>query len=588
MTKKSVQDILHQTDPVNIISVETAIKQTRDQNLESFITVPIYFLSNFTISAIEPFVDYHGLKSGLDIKAVFGDYNVVHQALMRPDSELHTFNPQVVVLSLMYDVIIQGSNVDVCARLQELFDLAAAKAPGTIVLNTFISSPCRDLASIHEGSKAIQIQIGNDFIRQFVKDNHSKFCLCDWDQYVQASGYIESIDRRYWYMAKAPFKPAFLSQYAADITKIIRSISGLSKKCLVLDCDGTLWGGVIGEEGMEGINLHSNDYPGNVFFEVQRTLLDLQKRGILLAVNSKNNENDVFSVFEKHPHCLLKKEHFSAYRINWGNKSENIVNLARELNLGLDSFVFLDDSDFECDSVKTRVPSVEVRQVPKRLYEYPDFVLALVDELFFNANRTSEDAVRSELYSVRQKAEVAKADFNDIETYLKSLKINVDIHEIREAEVARIAQLTHKTNQFNLFKTPYSEEEISMFYNNPAQFIYVMVVNDRFGKLGLTNVCIAKRTSEDEILIDTFLMSCRVFERNLEYAFLNHVIRDLKQKKHCSSIRAQYKQTQKNKVAEKFYEQAGFDAEYEDKQNKYYFLDVADYKPRTFDYIRQV
>ncbi|MBL4614797.1 MAG: HAD-IIIC family phosphatase, partial [Magnetovibrio sp.] len=181
----------------------------------------------------------------------------------------------------------KAGNSDVSARLQQLFELASAKLNATIIVNTFLSPRHRDGAASTAASKAAGIEAANQFVRQFVKDNSANFYLCDWDQYVQDFGYDASVDRRYWYMAKAPFKPPFLSRYATDIAKLARAITGLNKKCLVLDCDGTLWGGVIGEDGMEGINLHPDDYPGNVFYEVQRAVLELRERGILLAINSK-------------------------------------------------------------------------------------------------------------------------------------------------------------------------------------------------------------------------------------------------------------------------------------------------------------
>lgn len=584
-----VSSILRQADPLNLLAVESAVLRARGGDLTGFIPMPIYFLSNYTISGIDPFLQYHGLSSGLDVRSGYGDYNVIHQSLMREDSALHQFKPSIVVLSLMYDVFNQAGGVDVCARLQDLFTLAAEKVTGTVVLNTFVSPRFGNASATAEGYRAAEVARANDFIRHFVKEHSPKFYLCDWDHYVQAFGYGDAIDRRYWFMAKAPFKPPFLSSYAADIAKLARANMGLSKKCLMLDCDGTLWGGVLGEDGMEGIKLHPNDYPGNVFYAVQRSLIELHKRGVLLVINSKNNEADVYDAFDRHPHCLLKKEHFSAVRINWGNKAENAKDIAAELNLGLDSFVFLDDSDFECDFIKERLPAIDVRQVPKRPYEYPDFVAEIADELFFTTSQTKEDAARSQLYDARHRAEVAKTEFDDIETYLKSLEIVVDMHAMRKEEIARVSQLTHKTNQFNLAKTPYSEAAISDFFNKPNCFVYVMVVKDRFGELGLTNVCIVTPTDAVQaVMIDSFLMSCRVFERNLEYAFLSYVIEDVQRQCDCREIRAKYIRSSKNSVAENFYEKMGFRVVHEDHQSKLYTLEVSDFTHVNFDYIQRV
>jgi len=588
MTELPLHEILNNADPLNLISVETAVQKAHRTSLDDFISVPVFFLSNFTVSGIEPFVEYFGLRSKLNTEVGFGDYNVIHQALMQENSTLHTHNPKVVVISLMYDVIAQTDDVDVCSELQDLFTLAAKRFHGAIILNTFVAPAVRDISSSPTPSKFTKIQLANDFIRQFVKDNSSQFFLCDWEQYVQAFGYHETIDRRYWFMAKAPFKPPFLSCYAADIAKICRAISGLSKKCLLLDCDGTLWGGVLGEEGIDGVHLHPDDYPGNVFYDVQRKIIELQQRGVLLAIISKNNELDVLNFIENHPHCLLAREHLSAYRVNWLNKAENIADISTELNLGLDSFVFLDDSDFECDLVNERLPAVEVRQVPKRLYEYPDIVAALADDLFFTTNQTNEDAARADLYSARQKAEVSKAEFNDIETYLASLDITADIHQMQVEEIPRVAQLTQKTNQFNLAKTVYSQADITNFHDDAEHTVYVMLVNDRFGKLGLTNVCIVLQLENGKASIDTFLMSCRVFERNLEYAFLDYVITDLMRTGSCGAVCARYRRTPKNVVAEMFYEKMGFRLKNNNDLEKSYALDAKDYEPKTYNYIRRI
>ncbi|MBL4614796.1 MAG: hypothetical protein JKY27_07985 [Magnetovibrio sp.] len=295
----------------------------------------------------------------------------------------------------------------------------------------------------------------------------------------------------------------------------------------------------------------------------------------------------MLEVFENHPHCLLNKDHFSALAINWNNKAENMSALGADLNIALDSFVFLDDSAFECTQIQGRLPDIEVRQVPKRLYDYPDFVAGFIDELFFTAHLTSEDSARTELYAARHKATLAKSDFNDIDAYLRSLNITADIHKMRPEEISRVAQLTHKTNQFNLAKTPYSEGDITAFHNNDQWSVYVMVVTDQFGELGLTNVCIVNHELATPF-IDTLLMSCRVFERNLEYAFVNHVIEDITRQHNPARIRAQFKPSPKNTVAKTFYAKMGFFAESQDDQIISYALDVPQYQPKTFDYIRHV
>lgn len=588
MTVQTPYEILQQTDPFNLMAVETALKSVPAEAVTTAADIPVYFLSNFTVSGILPFVEFHGLKNGLKITARNGDFNVLHQALMQDKSDLHTFAPRITVLALNWDLLARGGTDLVMERVRELFDLAASKLQSAVVVNTFLAPLSGGAASVVDRDLARAVDDANAFVRGYVADHSDKFFLCDWNRYVMNEGVANTLDRRYGYMAKAPFKPAFLSQYARDVVKIARALSGQGKKVLALDCDNTLWGGVLGEDGLDGIQLHADDYPGNVFSAVQHRLIALQSQGVLLALCSKNNEIDVMEVLDTHPHCVLKREHITAHRINWDNKAENLAALADELNLGLDSFVFVDDSDFECDLVRSRLPMVDVVQVPKRLYDYPDTLARELDGLFVMAGLTGEDAKRAELYAARAEAEHAKAQFDDLDSYLQALEIEVDFHEMQSSEIPRVAQLTQKTNQFNLNKTPYSADEIAAFDQDPQTNVYVLVVKDRYGALGLTNVCILKTGEDGSRFIDTYLMSCRVFERRLEHAFLGYIFDDVGARQGEVEVTAHYRPSAKNAVAGAFLETAGFVLEDEGSDGKTYRIALSAYVPQNTDFIRKV
>ncbi|MDO8605351.1 MAG: HAD-IIIC family phosphatase [Phaeospirillum sp.] len=586
MTTASV--VFEGVDETRLMAVTTAVKSARAAAQEHGPRLAVHVMADCTMDGLETFLDFHALRGGLDAQVVLGRYNIFHQDLVNPASDLHALNPRLLVLALVRDSFASEPETPVeavTARLEELFRLAAERTSAAIAVNTFVLP----VADYDRGDSAAgRIGVVNDWIRGFVEANRARFFLCDWNRYVAAQGREACLDWRYWYLAKAPFKPAFLTLYAADLAKIGRAVLGLAKKVLVLDCDGTLWGGVLGEDGLDGVALNPGDYPGNVFHAVQRQILELGRRGVLLALCSKNNAADVLHALETHPHCLLKPGDFAAMKVDWENKAGNIAQLARELNLGLDSFVFVDDNPFEVESLRALLPQVETVLVPKALYLYPEAIARMADRFFYPASQTAEDAGRTRLYQARREAEEVRAGFTDMASYLRSLDISIDIHPIAAAEVARVAQLTQKTNQFNVHKQVYGEAEIASAVDSADRAVYVGVVGDRFGALGLTNVCILDRRGEDEAAIDAFLMSCRVFERNLEYVMLDHVIGEARRRWRVSRLRACFVPSAKNKPAETFFDNAGFALERVEDGVRHYVLELAAYQPKIFDYIRKI
>ena len=208
-----------------------------------------------------------------------------------------------------------------------------------------------------------------------MRQHRAQFFLVDFERIIRLLGEEKTIDYRFWYTSKALFKKDFLNAYAQEIVKIAKALKGRTKKCLVLDCDNTLWGGIIGEDGISGIKLDKHIYPDKLYYEFQQNVINLHERGIIIALCSKNNEEDVWEILDNHPSCLLKRRHVAAWRINWDDKSSNIKSIANELNLGIDSFVFVDDSPLECELVKKMLPDVTVLQVPQKLYTYPKILL---------------------------------------------------------------------------------------------------------------------------------------------------------------------------------------------------------------------
>ena len=266
------------------------------------------------------------------------------------------------------------------------------------------------------------------------------------------------------------------------------------KKCIVLDLDNTLWGGVIGEDGMDGIQL-SLEAPGNSFLAFQQALLDRYERGVILAINSRNNPEDALEVIRTHPNMILKEKHFAASRINWADKSENIRELAQELNIGLDSMVFLDDDPTNRAQVRSLVPEVEVPELPTDPREYARFLHSL--PYFPGEAVTDEDSMRGNLYvteRLRQKEEERHASR---EEFLGSLGLRLEVIRDDATAVPRISQMTGKTNQFNIDKKPYTEEEIRTFIESSEYVVFQGKLSDRFGDYGIIALAIAKKEEKE-------------------------------------------------------------------------------------------
>lgn len=319
------------------------------------------------------------------------------------------------------------------------------------------------------------------------------------------------------------------------------------KKCLVLDLDNTLWGGVIGEDGMEGIAL-SVASPGNSFLAFQQAILDHYDRGIILAINSRNNEEDAMNVIRNHPNMILKEHHFVARRINWNDKATNIKEIAEELNIGLDSLVFLDDDTTNRELVRALLPSVTVPELPVDPKEYTKFLHSLPH--FMGGVITDEDKMRGNLYVTERLRKEEEKQFENKEDFLRSLGLELTVFVDEDSSISRLSQLTEKTNQFNVHKQPLSEDEIKNAITSNEKMVIYGRLRDVFGDYGIIIFALID-TGKDVWHISTMLMSCRVFGRNVEDAFLSVILERAKQAG-AQKITIGYTPSEKNAPAKEF------------------------------------
>ena len=388
-----------------------------------------------------------------------------------------------------------------------------------------------DIAAVYNNVKIVDIM---DFYRTFSSEQ-----LIDW---------------KYFFISQIPINPKLVPQFKNWLSRQLDILVLKRKKCVVLDLDNTLWYGVLGEDGIDGIKM-GEDYPGNAYRFFQAYLLELSSKGIVLAICSKNNESDVLAVWENHPDILLKKDIFSTYRINWNNKADNIRDITQELNISLDSVVFIDDNPAERELIKQAVPEVCVPEFPAHPYLFPVFIKQLTDDFFSTYTLTSEDLSKTQQYKENAERTQYKKQFVDMNTYLRSLEIKLTVEQLNEFNKVRFAQMTQKTNQFNLTTKRYTETDIQSFADNGG-LIYGLRVKDKFGDGGISGLIII--TIDNEIAyIDTFLLSCRILGREIEYEFINFILMKLK-KIGLKNVKATYIKSGKNLQVEKFYDTIGF------------------------------
>lgn len=413
------------------------------------------------------------------------------------------------------------------------------------------------LNTIETGNFSLQESI-NDFNRKIIRLSQLKrnIRIIELQTFLSQYSKVQLIDWKYYYLSGIMLSPKLAVDFHVWFDQQLDAIGMKRKKCLVLDLDNTLWGGVLGEDGVNGIQL-GGDYPGNAFLDFQKSILELYKAGVLLAVCSKNNELDVFEAWANNPSMLIREEHLAAYRINWKNKAQNIAEIINQLNIGPESMVYVDDNPAECELVRQFIPEIETAVLPSFPYLLPVFVKDLTDRFFSIYKLIDEDVTKTKQYRENNSRKEFQKEFSNFSDYVASLEIEINILCANEMTIPRISQLTQKTNQFNLTTKRYSEADIYRLIEHGYDFFCISVA-DRFGNNGITGLLIiSSNTDNRSAVIDTFLMSCRILGKDIEFAFLNYILNQLKESG-FSTINGTYIRTLKNGQVEDFYDKLGF------------------------------
>ncbi len=394
-------------------------------------------------------------------------------------------------------------------------------------------------------------------------NSKSNFYFLDFNLFLSKYGYRNIITPNYWYLGRIKYSLEMANYLLNELKNIYNAYRGNIKKVLIVDLDNTLWGGVLGEDGINGIKL-SEDGEGKIYRDFQKNIKKLKELGVILCVASKNNLEDVTEVFRLHPMMALSLDDFIIKKINWNPKPENIKEIANELNLGIDSFVFIDDSVFERNLVREVLPECIVPEFPSDItYLNIWFYEEVVYKYFPKLNITDEDKEKNEQYLRNFLRENIKNNLT-FDEYIKQLEIKLTYYINDDRFISRMAQLTQKTNQFNLTTKRYTESDMIDFMRRDDTYIFALEYEDRFGKEGIVGLAIVFLINE-VAKIDTFLMSCRIIGRKVEFDFINYIIEYFSQKG-IKRYEGEYISTSKNIIVKNFYKECGF-VEYE--ENKY-------------------
>jgi FkbH-like protein len=522
-------------------------------------------------SSMEHFTDIFRFwlaKEGFPASVHVALYNTLDQTILDPQSELYRFSPHLIWLFVSHkdiscDVDAGSGRETVQKRLQTLlnritglWDAIRARLPNTYIFQNNVDLPVIRVFGNFEGS----VEWGRqNFLRQFnlriAQDLPIGVTIFDLEYLSSLFGRNAWFDERYWYHSKNAFSLDAAGFVAFHGSRLIRALKGGAKKCIVLDLDHTLWGGVVGDDGIDGIELGSG-VNGEAYVDFQKYLLELKNRGIILAVCSKNDERNARLPFLKHPDMKLKLEDISVFVANWNNKADNLRSIVDTLGIGMDSVVYIDDNPVERELVKRMLPMVSVPDMPCDPTRYT----RTLDQMrYFEAVMFStEDKNRSEMYSSNLQRKNLQQKSTDLSAFLNDLEMKCCIGEFDLLHLPRIAQLINKSNQFHLTTTRYTEAEIKAIVDDPETVCRFFKLKDRFGDYGLISVLIMRKKEERDLYIDTWVMSCRVFSRSMEEFTFNEIVR-IALKCRCSRIWGKYLPTPKNSVVSNLYEKLGFE-----------------------------
>jgi FkbH-like protein len=560
----------------NLIQYHKILENLDTNNFKNKKKITIYNLYNFNPLVLNKYLQYFLKQKGIKSEILPSEFDQIDQELMSPNFNFKYSKSNILIIGSDINLKLSfneskinfylknlKNNLNQCLRknnnsknLQIIFWNCA-----TLKSNFFSTKD-----KFHLSSK--KINNFNEYLYKLSK-KYKNLQVLDINKISNLVGIENFYDQKNYYISKIPYSEQSHNYITFELSQIINSIFIPSKKCLVLDLDNTLWGGILSEDGAEGIDLGTT-YIGEKYKNFQRYIKLLLKRGVILAICSKNDIKEVKESFKQNSKMVLKFEDFSSVKINWDLKYININKIAKELNIGKDSIVFFDDLDFEREQMKKFNPSVNVIEVPKDP-EY--FIQAIENSGFFHQyTLTNEDKRKKYQYKILKKAHDFKFSMKNIDEFLINLSMKLEISNINKFNFDRSVQLTKKTNQFNLTTKRYNNSELELFLKSNDQISLVARLKDKFGDHGITALAMAKRKNKKIWTIDTFLLSCRILGRKVENILLYELLKKLKQKK-ANFIEGIYIKTNKNQQCKDFFVNNSFI-----KKNNHYLFNLSNLK----------
>jgi FkbH-like protein len=569
------------------VQLDRALGQLNLKEALGFLPIRFAVLASSTTDHLAPAIRVAGLRRRLLINVHNGAYGQYRQELLDPTASLHQFAPQTILLSLTAREAIAavplGATVaevgEAVTRfideLRSLWRKARENYNAAVIQQTFIDVTEPLFGSYDRLIPGVPAQVVarlNDQLCEAAAQDG--VLLLDVARASERDGIDAWFDARRWHQGKLEIAPQAAPLYGDIVARILAAQRGLSKKCLVLDLDNTLWGGVVGEDGLDGIVLGEGSAVGEAHLALQRYAKQLKERGVILAVCSKNDAGTAEAVFREHPEMVLRRSDIAAFAANWDDKAENLKIIATRLNIGMDSLVFVDDNPVERARIRQSLPMIAVPELPEDAAQY---VRCLADASYFEAVAfTSEDAHRTEQYAANAEREALLGSAQSMDEFLRGLKMSVVFGPFTAVDHARAVQLINKTNQFNTTTRRYTSEEIANLINLPGALTLQFRLLDRIGDNGLVSTMILRPTSDDEdvLEIENWVMSCRVFGRQLECEAMNIAV-EAARRRGAKAFIADYIATPKNHVISTLYPSLGFAAVSEMAAR--WFLNLDDY-----------
>tara|TARA_Y100000768_G_scaffold330250_1_gene268870 strand:- start:1474 stop:3324 length:1851 start_codon:yes stop_codon:yes gene_type:complete len=549
--------------------------------------INLIIISNYTKEIFANIIKENFLKRKILVNILYFDFNSVLSNKISLSSKI----PNIFLIYCGHDDFIKFSSFDnqtnynnsdintFIQHLKNIVDIVTQIKNTKIFISNFSNFPNSEFGnytSFINNNKFQLIEKLNYKIKKLV-NNHKINLIDNWfisNQYGLKK--LEEVEM--FYVARIPFSISFANNYYFIFSNLVSISLGNTKKVLILDLDNTLWGGILGDDGYEGIEI-GNDTPlGNMYLDFQKIIKNLKKRGILLAICSKNSLSNVKEAFKKNKNMILKYNDFVSIKANWQDKHKNILKISEELNLGLDSFVFIDDSPMERDIVRENLPEVTVPELPPNPSAYKDII---IDRLYFDlTNLSKEDKKRSKSYISENKRIKLRNKFKSDVQYFNSLEMTANVKSFSKNNIDRIVQLFQRSNQFNLTTTRYSHTDIQKFIkDNDKIFTLQIGLKDKFSDYGIISLIVCEK-DKSNLLIKNWVMSCRVLNRSLESFILNEIIIFCKKKK-ILNLNGIYIPTKKNILVKNLYNKLGFRLINKKKNTINYTLNVYNYKPKN-------